>query len=46
MNMVNGLARSWIYIEHSAIALLMDLELLGHSLSNLKHVPDQRIMFG
>ena len=43
--MVDGLARSRIYIEHSSIALLMDLELLRQFLSNLKHVSDQGIMF-
>ena len=43
--MVNGLACSCVHIENSAIALLMDLELLRQFLSNLKHVSDQWIMF-
>lgn len=45
MNVVHGLAGSRVHIEHSAITLLMDLELLGQFLSNLKHVADQGCMF-
>src|SRR5207249_2042424 len=37
VNMVDRLARSCIHIEHRAIALLMDLELLRQFLGNLKH---------
>ena len=42
--MVDRLARTGINVEHRAIALLMDLELLRHLLNNLKHVADQRII--
>jgi hypothetical protein len=43
--MVNGLACPCIHIENSAVALLVDLELLSQFLGNLKHVSDERIMF-
>ena len=44
MDVVNGLARSGVHVEHRAIALLMDIRLHGQCLGNLKNVADERII--
>lgn len=45
MDVIDGLTRAGIHIEHSPVAFLMDSELLRQFLSNLKHMPDQCVVF-
>ena len=44
MDVVDGLARTGVHVEHRAIALLMDIRLHGQCLGNLKNVADKRII--
>lgn len=45
MDVVDRLARAGIHVEHGPVAFLLDTELLGQFLGNLKHMPDQRGVF-
>jgi hypothetical protein len=45
MNVVNGLARSRVHIEHGAVSFLMDIRLHCQFLGNLKHLANKRVIF-
>ena len=44
VDVINGLARACIHIEHGAITLLMDVGLLRQRFRNLEHMADQRVV--
>jgi hypothetical protein len=44
VDVVNGLARTRIDVEHSPIPLLMDIRLHRQFLGYLKHLADKRII--
>jgi hypothetical protein len=45
MNVVDGLARSRVHIEHGAVSFLMDIRLHCKFLGNLKHLANKRVIF-
>ena len=44
MDVVDGLARARIHVEHGAVALLMDIRLRRQFLGNLEHLADKRVI--